>query len=375
MLKLFAPKKKRKSTVDMMPMSQPDKDILPLPVQPSPELLMPKPRYAVPPTKDVLQDHEYDKTELEPPEPDVSPIMLPHRVRFSSSSPSHGTPANIKVAPASPSGVAQHASIAASSDDSHRVYETAVQSPAPSPPQVTQQHLRTSSTSLGDVEALQRQVLYIQQLCEKERQEWMKREHAHRLREKEMLEKISETQDQLRQALAQVQQQHQQQQQQLHHHHHPSRDDSGYMEYDEDNDHNELDNMSYHHMRLPRTRSFERPGSRNSKKWACRRSYSVEKPVVAMDDYRIPRRSRSRASLGYYDDDEGADVYFADPDSPVEDGEEYDWDYYEHARPPPRPRISESTPTVQYVRPRRSYRRRAAHYHPAYHYYYPYDAL
>lgn len=102
MLKLLT-KKKKKSTVGIMAQNNIVEDVLPTipvvappPTEPSPVLFMPKPRYYVPPTKDILQDHDNDKTELEVPQEgteDVSPIMLPHRVRFTSSSSStHGTP-------------------------------------------------------------------------------------------------------------------------------------------------------------------------------------------------------------------------------------------------------------------------------------------
>ncbi|KAI9494010.1 hypothetical protein BDB00DRAFT_820409 [Zychaea mexicana] len=431
MLKLFAPKKKKKSTLEMVHQSKIDKDIPPTlsvaappppPIEPSPVLFMPKPKHAVAPTKEVLsQSYENDKTELELSEEeeeeekaataeDVSPIMLPHRVRFtSSSSSSHGTsppPLPLNKAPTgSPTVVNKRTSIATSSDDSHRVYESALQSPISSPLQVAQQqqqqqqqpqplHLpnNSSCTSLEDVEVLQRQVQYIQQLCEKERQEWMKREHAHRLREKEMLEKITETQDQLRQALEQVQQQQQQQQQQQHFHPHPSRDDSGYIEYEDDEPDDIDDVMGYHyyhrhHPQVPRARSMERPGSRQhgNRRGTRRRSVSVEKPrAIPPDEYRMPRRSRSRAS-SYYEEEDERDAYFLGDDA-VDDGfddnEEQveDWDYYQPGTTPksraaPRPRMSESTPAaVRYLRPRRSYRRPPVQYHPAYyHHYYPYD--
>ncbi|KAG2226695.1 hypothetical protein INT45_001042 [Circinella minor] len=387
--------------------------VAPPTTQPSPVLFMPKPRYFVPPTKDILQNHDNDKTELEVPQEgteDVSPIMLPHRVRFTSSSSSstHGTsPLNNKP-PASPT-INKRSSIAASSEDSHRIYESALQSPVlSSPPQVVQEEQRqpnTSCTSLEDVEALQLQVQYIKQVCEQERQEWMKREHAHRLREKEMLEKITETQYQLRQALAQVQQQQQQQQlpppppptlppptqqqQQKHYRGQHSCDDSGYMEYEED-EADEIDNMSLyhqhqhnnHHLPLPRVRSMERPTSRQqrNKRWLRGRSVSVEKPSVVSDESRIPHRSRSRAS-SYYDDEDDRDAYFIDdePEDELLEGDLEDWDdYYQDARAPPRPRMSESTPTVRYLRPRRSYRRPHVQYHhPSsyYHHYYPYDIM
>ncbi|KAI9255598.1 hypothetical protein BDA99DRAFT_517170 [Phascolomyces articulosus] len=434
MLKLFGPKKKKKSTntIDIMSQNNID-DISPtIPVaapimveQPSPILFMPKPRYGAPPTKDILQNHENDKTELEVPEEtteDVSPIMLPHRVRFTSSSTTHGTsPLNNNKPPASPTAT-KRSSIAASSEDSHRVYESALESPALSSPllvaqqqQQQQQSNNSSCTSLEDVEALQRQVQLIQQACEQERQEWMKREHAHRLREKQMLEKITETQDQLRQALAQVQQARQQQQvqhqqdplslpppppppQQLYQKHyriHPPRDDSGYMEYEDEEPEDIVDVSSLyryqqHHAALPRVRSMERPASRQhrNKRWLHRRSVSVEKPRAASEEYRRPHsRSRSRAS-SYYDDDDDdddeRDVYFIeddDPESELENGMSDGWDdyYQQNTRvpPQPRPRISESTPTVQYLRPRRSYRRpRMQYHHPSYyHHYYPYDML
>ena len=261
---------------------------------------------------------------------------------------------------------------------------------------------------MEDVEALQRQVQYIQQVCEQERQEWMKREHAHRLREKEMLEKISETQYQLRQALAQVQQQQQQQPQQLQpapaptlpppaqqqqQKHYPGQhscDDSGYMEYEED-EQDEMDDMSLyrhqhhhsnHHLPLPRARSMERPMSRQhrNKRWLRRRSVSVEKPNVIADENRIPHRSRSRAS-SYYDDEDELDAYFIDdePEDELLEDDVEDWDdYYQSARAPPRPRVSDSTPTIRYLRPRRSYRRPHVQYHhPSsyYHHYYPYDIM
>lgn len=66
-----------------------------------------------------------------------------------------------------------------------------------------QRRRASSSLDLDDrVEALQRQVYMIQQQRELERAEWKQREQEHRLREREMMEKICQTQDQLRMALA-----------------------------------------------------------------------------------------------------------------------------------------------------------------------------
>lgn len=283
----------------------------------SPVLHMPKPKHAVPPTRAVL-NFENDKTEIEPvqlvedtdEEEKVSPMTLSQedemsRVRFAH-----------PPAPRRHPNQQQRRSIGTTgSEDSNRVYESALESPLedlqdeislatpnpqPIPPQVQlppQQQLEqpmalpppiqhpvpqpapsqpapqpapqpaVQSTATGknrrtqagkmmedlqlkserleeftNVKELQRQVQMIQQQRDHERAEWHMREQAHRIREKEMMEKISETQAQLFHALAQAQtglaKQHQQHQEQEHQEVYPAssgsyRHDSGYLEDNE----------------------------------------------------------------------------------------------------------------------------------------------
>ncbi|KAG0168329.1 hypothetical protein DFQ28_003327 [Apophysomyces sp. BC1034] len=256
MKKLFKGRKKQKSTavvnylLDEGPTFRPTAtastsrlvDIKKRPTASPPLLVMPKPRYALPPARAVLRNYDHDKTEVEPEVkgPLTPPLARIHRKKVSP------LPTTMTVIPDGKMGSADtaaalHSSTGGSDASSGQVYESAVESPAtdepaqlvemlhvadpsfadtasmrppssgPSSSTATPFHttqkrqdpaVNTPKTSL-DLEALRQQVDQIQRQREIERAEWIKREQEHRTREQLMIEKITQTQDQLLLALEQ----------------------------------------------------------------------------------------------------------------------------------------------------------------------------
>ncbi|KAI7881085.1 hypothetical protein K492DRAFT_207045 [Lichtheimia hyalospora FSU 10163] len=275
MLKIFAHKKRRASILDLSnkPSSNPtatsiytaatalsgdESPIIHVPKKQipmnssSPILMMPKPKHAIPPTQDILDPGDKDKTELE--------------------------------------------------EQQGESMERVIQD---------KQRPRTSSSlDLDDrVEALQRQVYMIQQQREVERAQWKQREQEHRMREREMMEKICQTQDQLRMALAGNSRNSNSRP--------PSRPRSTLLVMDEQDD------MDYE---IPLYSGHPRRGSR-------------QRPMPS------PRPRRNSATSIH------SRHHWSSPESDYEEEEEQDQRYFAPGpRYYPRPRPSESTPQQRRAR-------------------------
>ncbi|CDH52835.1 predicted protein [Lichtheimia corymbifera JMRC:FSU:9682] len=230
----------------------------------SPILVMPKPKHAIPPTQGVLDPGDKDKTELEEQQQQ---------------------PAEERVI------------------------------------QDIQRRRASSSLDLDDrVEALQRQVYMIQQQRELERAQWKQREQEHRLREREMMEKICQTQDQLRMALAGNSRNSNSRP--------PSRPRSTLLPMDEQED------MDYE---IPLPPALYAAGHHNRR--GCRHQRPMPSPH--------PRRNSATSIHSRH--------YWSSPESDYEEEEEEDQRYSfspggGQRRHYPRPRPSESTPQQRRAR-------------------------